>query len=239
MLLARAHPCYGFKKMLNKLKLSGYKWNHKKIYRNYCELKLNLRVKRKKRLPTRNPDKLMQPIRKNICWSIDFMHDVLTNGRKFRTFNVIDDFNRECLGLEIGYSLPSRKVVKFLEQLTEKCGAPDKLRLDNGPEFISKNLRAWAKEKQIILDFIEPGTPSQNAYIERFNRTFRQEVLDMHLFNNLKQVKIISELWVEDYNFNRPHESLKNVPPVKYLVKEYGENKTINLMDNALALSTI
>lgn len=143
MLLAKEYPRYGFRKMFNKLKLSGYTWNHKKVYRAYCELKLALRTKKRKRLPNRNPEVLAQPISANICWSIDFMSDSLRNGRKFRTFNVIDDFNRECYG----------------------------------PEMISKNLKNWTLKNNILLDFIEPVSPAQNAYIERFNRTFRQEVM--------------------------------------------------------------
>lgn len=239
MLLAKEHPRYGFGKMYNKLRLLGYKWNHKKVYRAYCELKLALRIKKRKRLPNRDPEKLAQPISPNICWSIDFMSDSLRNGRKFRTFNVIDDFNRECLGIKADYSISSKKVVCFLQDIAINKGYPKKIRLDNGPEMISKNLKNWTVENNILLDFIEPGTPSQNAYIERFNRTFREEVLDLYCFRDLDEIRTIIEHWVEDYNYARPHEALNNFSPMRFL-HNYAEFKfSVDLMDNAKALPTI
>ena len=122
------------------LKRQGYKWNHKKVYRIYCSLGLNLRIKPKKRLPTRNPIPLNQPNNPNIFWSMDFMSDSLTNGRKFRTLNVIDDFNRESLSIEIDFSLPAPRVVRVLEQIANWRGYPSFLRVDNGPELISRCL---------------------------------------------------------------------------------------------------
>ena len=238
MLLAKEYPRYGFRKMFNKLKLLGYKWNHKKVYRAYCELKLALRIKKRKRLPNRNPEALAQPISPNICWSIDFMSDSLRNGRKFRTFNVIDDFNRECLGIKIDYSISSKKVVSFLEDISCKKGYPKKIRLDNGPEMISKNLKNWSLKNNVLLDFIEPGSPAQNAYIERFNRTFRQEILDLYSFRDLKEINTVTANWIEDYNYYRPHESLNNVSPIDFLCNLNKVNFPVDLMDNAKALPT-
>ena len=224
--------------MFNKLKLLGYKWNHKKVYRAYCELKLALRIKRKKRLPNRNPETLAQPISPNICWSIDFMSDSLRNGRKFRTFNVIDDFNRECLWIKADHSISSKKVVSFLEDIAINKGYPKKIRLDNGPEMISKNLRSWSLKNDVLLEFIEPGTPSQNAYIERFNRTFREEVLDLYSFRDIGEINSIIGTWVEDYNYGRPHESLNNLSPIGFLCKHNRIKFSVDLLDNAKALPT-
>jgi putative transposase len=238
MLLAKEYPRYGFGKMFNKLKLSGHKWNHKKVYRAYCELKLALRIKRRKRLPNRSPEILAQPISPNICWSIDFMSDSLRNGRKFRTFNVIDDFNRECLGIKADYSISSKKVVLFLEDICNQKGYPKKIRLDNGPEMISKNLKHWSFKNNILLDFIEPGTPSQNAYIERFNRTFREEVLDLYSFRDLAEIALVIDSWIEDYNYGRPHESLNNFSPIGFLCSYERSKFAVDLMDNAKALPT-
>ena len=170
----------------------------------------------KKRLPKRNPEPLAVPKRANEAWSIDFMSDSLTSGRSFRTFNVIDDFNREALWIEIDTSLPAARVIRVFNQLVAWRGYPTKIRLDNGPEFISKRLAQWADDHDILLDFIDPGKPAQNAFIERFNRTYRHEVLDMYLFDSLQKVRDLTEDWIEQYNAIRPHDSLGGIPPYSY-----------------------
>lgn len=214
--LAAKHPCYGFRKLFKRLRNLGYVWNHKRVHRIYCGLKLNLRPKHKKRLPSRNPEPLTVPMAKNECWSIDFMSDSLTCGHSFRTFNVIDDYNRESLAIEIDYSLPSLRIIRVLDRIAGYQGYPKRIRQDNGPEFIAKVLAEWAKEHQIKLDFIEPGKPTQNAFVERFNRTYRNEVFDFYLFKSLTEVREITDSWMIEYNYERPHESLNDLPPKIY-----------------------
>ena len=162
--------------MMSKIKQMGYPWNHKRVYRIYCELSLNIRVKPKKRIVGREAKPLVQPLQPNICWSIDFMSDSLISGRKFRTLNVIDDYNREALLIKPSLSLPSSYVTKLLEQLIAEKGLPDMFRIDNGPEFISDCFKKWAKANNILLHYIQPGKPAQNGFIERFNRTYREDI---------------------------------------------------------------
>lgn len=213
---AERYPRYGFKKLFLILRRQGYAWNHKRIYRVYCLLKLNLRRKGKQRLPNRNPQPLCVPEILNQTWSMDFMHDALSCGRKFRTFNVVDDFNREALAIEIDLNLPAQRVIRVLDRIALERGYPQMLRMDNGPEFISLALAEWAEDKAIKLEFIKPGTPTQNAYIERFNRTYRTEILDFYLFKSLNEVREITDKWLREYNEERPHESLNNLTPEEY-----------------------
>ena len=149
------------------------------------------------------------------------MSDALSNGRTFRTFNVIDDFNREALWIEIDTSLPAERVVRVLEQLLIWRGKPARLRMDNSPELISKRLECWAQDEHIELLHIQPGKPAQNAYIERFNRTYREEVLDSYLFDNLEDVRHITEHWLEDYNTIRPHEALQGLAPRQFARQQH------------------
>ena len=168
--------------MYANLRNQGYEWNHKKIHRIYREIGLNLRIKPEKRLPIRRHKPLTEPEKANISWSLDFMSDSLECGGLFSTLNIIDDFNREALWIEVDTSLPAERLVRVLEMLTSWRGCPEQLQLDNGPELISHKLEAWAGKHGVKLAFIQPGKPSQNAYIERFNRTFRAEILDAYLF---------------------------------------------------------
>jgi putative transposase len=214
--LAKEHPRWGFGKMFGFIRNCRCKWSHKRIYRVYCELKLNLRKKPKKRLPTRDKKILLQPLNKNYCWSIDFMSDALVNGRKFRTFNILDDYNREGLGIKVGRSLPTRVVTNFLDDIALNCGYPLYIRTDNGPEFLSKKFVEWASKRGIIILYIQPGKPAQNGYIDRFNRTYREEILDANLFNSINEAQGITDKWLKDYNANRPHESLGNKSPIEF-----------------------
>ncbi|EBT2497838.1 TPA: IS3 family transposase [Salmonella enterica subsp. enterica serovar Bahrenfeld] len=199
-----------------------YPWNHKRIHRIYCLLKLNFRRKGKQRLPVRNPSPLATPEALNQSWSVDFMHDALVCGRRFRTFNVVDDFNREAsLSIEIDLNLPALRVVRVLDRIAANRGYPVMLRMDNGPEFISLTLAEWAEQHAVKLEFIRPGKPTQNAFIERFNRTYRTEILDFYLFRTLNEVREITERWVSEYNCERPHESLNNMTPEEYRQHHY------------------
>ena len=216
--IAEQKPRWGFKKMVDHLRNEGYRWNHKKIHRIYSQLGLNIRVKPKKRLPSRTPKPLQEPEEANISWSMDFMSDSLENGRKFRTLNIIDDFNREVLWIEIGTSLPSERVIRVLEMLVLWHGCPQQLRIDNGPEFISHKLAEWAGKCHVELAFIQPGKPAQNAYVERFNRTYREDVLDAYLFASIQEVQAITKEWLEEYNCVRPHDALGGLPPYQFKV---------------------
>lgn len=214
-LVAKYHR-YGFGKLFPILRRQGNRWNHKRVYRVYCALKLNMRRKGKKRLPNRSPEPLSVPATMNQCWSADFMSDALWCGRRFRTFNLVDDFNREALAIDIDLNLPAHRVVRVLERVAAWRGYPEKLRLDNGPEMTSVKLAEWAEDNGVQLEFIQPGKPTQNSFIERFNRTYREEVLDMYVFKRLSEVKEITAKWINEYNDERPHESLGNLTPTEY-----------------------
>lgn len=193
--------------------------NHKKLYRIYTSMKLNIRRRAKKRLPARVKQQLFHPSELNEVWSIDFMNDSLWDGRKIRLLNIIDDFNREVLTIETDTSLPTLRVIKSLQELSEHRGLPKFIRVDNGPEFISDRLDSWCKLNKIQLIFIQPGEPTQNAYIERFNGTFRRDVLNAYVFKTIKEVREVTEEWMFDYNNNRPHSALNNKTPAEYAMK--------------------
>jgi len=215
--MADEKPGLGFWKLFRRLRRQGHQWNHKRVHRVYCLLKLNLRRRTKKRVPVRHPLPLIVPDRPNLVWSADFMSDALYHGPRFRTFNVMDDFNREALHIEIDTSLPSRRLVRVFEQLKEERGLPDILRTDNGPEFLGEVFTDWCDENGIWIDYIEPGKPNQNAYIERFNRSYRNEVLDTWLFRDLTEVREITWAWMLEYNEERDHDGLGGLTPAEVL----------------------
>jgi putative transposase len=212
--MAEQRPTEGFWKIYYRIRKEGLIWNHKRIHRVYKLLKFNIKRKGKRRLPAR----ILQPLevvqRINASWSMDFMTDSLLSGRKFRTLNLMDDYNREALAIEVDTSLPAERVIRVLEQVTEWRGKPARIRVDNGPEFISTALGMWCEDKGINLQFIQPGKPTQNAYIERFNGSFRRDVLDAYLFEDIAQIRNLSEEWMEDYNNHRPHDALNGRSPV-------------------------
>lgn len=197
--------------------VKGYRWNHKRVYRIYKELELNLRIKPRKRLIREVPEALNVPADINQIWSMDFMHDQLQDGRSFRLFNVIDDFNREALGIEVDFSLPSERVIRALNQIIDWRGKPKAIRCDNGPEYVSGKLIAWAEVQQIRIEYIQPGKPQQNAYVERFNRTVRYEWLSQYYWENLEEVRLFATNWMYDYNHNRPNMALGGFTPKQRL----------------------
>ncbi len=197
--------------------VKGFAWNHKRIYRIYCELELNLRIKPKRRIQREKPLPLAVPDKPNVIWSMDFMHDQLTDGRAFRLFNVLDDFNREGLGIEVDFSLPAVRVIRALDQIIEWRGKPDRLRCDNGPEFISQDLEQWANKHGIQLEFIQPGNPQQNAYVERYNRTVRYSWLSQYLFDSIREVQDYATQWLWFYNHERPNKANGGLPPKRML----------------------
>jgi len=215
--LVEKHVSIGFWQCYYRLRRKGLKWNHKKIYRIYTSMRLNIRRRAKKRLPERVKKPLFVPETVNEVWSMDFMSDALWNGRKFRLLNIADDYNREMLTMEIDYSLPALRVIRALDELKQYRGLPKKIRMDNGPEFISHKLDEWAKENNVELVFIQPGEPTQNAYIERLNGSIRRELLNAYIFHSLDDVREKVEEWMVDYNYHRPHQALNFKSPVDLL----------------------
>ena len=197
--------------------VKGFVWNHKRVYRIYRELELNLRIKPRKRIVREKPEPLAVPEAINHCWSMDFMHDQLADGRSFRLFNVIDDFNREALAMDIDLSLPAERVVRALDQIIEWRGKPQVIRSDNGPEDISSKLVLWAEKNGIRLDHIQPGNPQQNAYVERYNRTVRYDWLGHYLFESIAEVQEHGTRWVWTYNHERPNMALGGITPKQKL----------------------
>jgi putative transposase len=207
---------WGFWKCVDRLRLDGHGWNHKRLGRVYGQLRLNLPRRTKKRLPTRPVQPLTVSPQPHAVWALDFMSDTLYGGRRFRTFNILDEGVREVLAIEVDTSLPAERVIRVLDQLTAWRGIPQAIRLDNGPEFLADRFASWCAERGIALRYIQPGKPNQNAFIERFNRTFRHEVLDAYVFESLDQVREMSAQWIREYNEERPHEALARVPPATY-----------------------
>ncbi len=219
---AQRHPREGFWKAYFRIRNTGIVINHKRVHRVYKQLGLALRRKVKKRLPARRKETLVQPALMHDTWSIDFVSDALTNGRKFRSFNIIDDYNREVLFIETDYSIKSSRVLWVLNHLVHKNRAPKKIRMDNGPEFIARIATQWSMVHGIEFKYTQPGKPTQNAYIERFNRTYRQDVLDSYLFESIEEVREINEQWMLDYNHYRPHDALDGMSPIMWKCGQQG-----------------
>ena len=222
--LIEKRPRRGFWKCFKLLRRQGHRWNHKRVYRVYCAMRLNQKRRAKKRLPARERQPLVVPQRPDEVWSGDFMSDALYGGRRFRTFNVIDDYNREGVAIEIDTSITSRRLVRVFEQLKAERGLPAILRVDNGPEFLGEAFTEWAQENGMFIQYIQPGKPNQNAFIERFNRTYREEVLDVYLFSNLSEVREITHSWLIEYNEDRPHDSLDGRTPAEHLTHNAGDS---------------
>lgn len=218
--LVDKHARWGFWKCFDRLRIIGFIWNHKRVHRVYCEMKLNLPRRTKKRIPSRIARPLLAPATLNVIWAIDFMHDALYGGRPFRTFNLIDESNRQGLAIEVGFSVPSARVIRVLERMIDLYGKPDAIRMDNGPEFTASIFEEWCQQNMIKRLYIQPGKPDQNAFVERFNRTYRDEVLDLYLFESIEQVQLITDEWLITYNEERPHESLGRVPPLTYMPRQ-------------------
>lgn len=206
--LIEERPGRGFRKCCQRLRWEGANGNHKRIYRVYCRMKLNLRRKAKQRLPKRERVPLYVPRLPDSVWSADFVSDALICGKRFRLFHGVDDFNRQALHIEVDTSITAERLVRLFEQLRKQRGLPQVLRTDNGPEFLGEAFISWAKRAGMAIQYIQPGQPNQNAFIERFNRTLREELLDAPLFTRLNDVREAVYGWMIEYNEARPHDSL-------------------------------
>ena len=220
------HGRWGFWLCFHRLRILGHKWNHKRVWRVYKAMKLNQKRRTKKRLPERSPAPLGVPAEVNNSWSFDFMSDTLYSGTRFRVLNIID---REALDIIVDTSITAVRLVRVLDLLKSQRGVPRSIRVDNGPEMTAQVFADWCRENEVRIDYIQPGKPNQNAYIERFNRTYRTEVLDPHIFSSLSQVRDISWAWLLSYNEERPHSSLGNIPPAEFKRRLLTENSTLEL----------
>jgi putative transposase len=214
--LVDAHPQWGFWKCYDRMRQDGRPWNHKRVYRVYCAMGLNQKRRAKKRVLTRERQSMEVMPMPNMVWGIDFMSDALYSGRRFRTFNILDEGVREALDIVIDTSIQSGRVVRALEMVASWRGYPAAIRCDNGPEFLADVFVDWCKANQVEPRYIQPGKPNQNAFVERFNRTYRTEVLDAYLFQTLDEVRSISEECIREYNEERPHDATGRIPPSEF-----------------------
>ena len=207
---------FGYRRLHILLEREGIMVNHKRVHRLYRAAGLQVRRRQRKRLTRADRVPLPLPSRPRERWSMDFMVDTLADGRGFRTLNIVDDFTRECLAIEVDRSLPGLRVVRVLDRLASSVGLPQAIVVDNGPEFAGRTLDAWAYAHGVTLRFIRPGKPIENAYVESFNGKFRDECLNEHWFLNLADAKTAIELWRVDYNQVRPHSALQQATPAQF-----------------------
>lgn len=221
------YPRWGFWKLFDRMKrIERQPWNHKRVHRVYCALRLNLPRRTTRRVPRRIRQPLIAPPVLNQTWALDFMTDTLYDSRRVRLLTIIDEGNREGLEIAIGPSLPSRRVVRVLNELVALHGRPSAVRVDNGPEFTAQPFVDWCAEHGVATYYIQPGKPDQNAYIERFNRSYRTEVLNAHLFESIGELRAVTDAWLEVYNRERPHDSLGRVPPLTFLPRPSSAEKS-------------
>ena len=221
--LAAERPRFGYRRLYIFLRREkagdgSLQWpvNHKRVYRLYREEGLSMRCKRRKRFRAEARVPLALPTRANEVWTMDYTHDQMAGGRKFRTLNLMDGYTREALRIEPDTSLPGLRVVRVLEALREQRGTPAAIQVDNGTEFTSRIVDQWAYQNRVALHFIERGKPTQNALIESFNGKFRDECLNQNWFVDLRHAREMIETWRVDYNTVRPHSSLGYRTPEEF-----------------------
>jgi putative transposase len=217
--LAAERPRFGYERLTVMLRREGVVVNHKRVYRLYREEGLKLRKRRRSRAASVARVPLSAPTRVGERYSMDFMRDTLADGRVFRTLNIVDDYTRQCLVIEVDTSLPGQRVVRVLERLAAGGRVPRTIVLDNGSEFTSQAVDQWASRQGVQLRFIDPGKPMQNAYVESFNGKFRDECLNQHWFVSLAEARVTIEDWRVDYNEQRPHQSLGQRTPAEFARK--------------------
>jgi putative transposase len=215
--IVRTRIRYGYRRVLTMLRREGWAIGKKLVYRLYCEEGLVLRSKRPRRRKMQvHRQARCQPRRPNEAWSLDFVHDQLSNGQKFRALTVVDIFSREALAIEVGQRLRGEHVVDVLNRLVQQRGAPKYLFADNGAEFTGQLVDLWAYHHGVRIDFSRPGKPTDNAFIETFNGSLRDECLNLHWFNTIVEARSLIEAWRQDYNESRPHMALGNKTPREY-----------------------
>ncbi len=217
--LAEQRRRFGSPRIHVLLKREALVVNHKRTERIYKEEGLSLRIRKRKKRAAVTRIELPSPDRPNQSWSMDFVQDQLVDGRRFRTLTIVDSFTRECPALEVDTSIGGKRVARVLDRLAFLRGLPEAITIDNGPEFTSNALDEWAYRTNVKLDFIRPGKPVENAYIESFNGKFRDECLNDNWFLSLDDARKIIEAWRMDYNRYRPHSSLDNLTPMEYVEK--------------------
>ena len=229
--IAYKYTTYGYRRIYREIRKQGKAVNHKKIYRLYKKLELSIRTKNKKKKKDRSKGPLANPKQVNEVWAMDFMSDRV-KGAKIRTFNIIDVFSRECLEIAVRSSFPAKMVVEVLKKLKINRGKPKKIMLDNGPEYISELLQNWAKKEKVDLEYIPPGKPTRNGFIESFNGKFREECLNQNDFRTIKEAKILIEIWRQYYNKERLHSSLGYVSPEEFAKRtscSYVHRQAVNI----------
>jgi putative transposase len=214
--LAAERRRFGYRRLGVLLRREGWAVNHKRVYRLYRQEDLQVRRRLRKRTASQARIPLALPGGPNERWSMDFMTDSLATGRRFRTLNVVDDYTRECLRIEVDTSLGGQRVARVLEELREQRGGPKVIVVDHGPEFTSQALDRWAYQRGVKLHFLAPGKPEQNAYVESFNGKFRDECLNPHWFGDLEEAREEIETWRQDYNQQRPHSALGYRTPEEF-----------------------
>jgi putative transposase len=225
--LAAQRPRFGYRRLTALLRREGHPVNHKRIYRLYRSEGLAVRHKPRKQVASSQRPEQIVAQKMGQLWSMDFMHDSLANGGRFRTLNVLDTYSRECMAIEVDRSLPSTRVIAVLDRVIAEYGCPEYIRIDNGPEFVGQVLDQWAAQKNVRLLFIDPGKPMQNGLIESFNGKFRDECLKLHWFLSLEDAQSIIEEWRQDYNTLRPHSSLGNLAPADIRRHQKQSEKTL------------
>ncbi len=218
--LASQKPRYGYRRLTALLRRSGETVNPKRVHRLYQLAGLAVRKKKRKKLAAKAKPIRVPAAAPNHRWGMDFMEDSLASGRKFRTFNVLDEQPRECLAIEVDTSLPATRVIRVLDRLVAERGAPRELSVDNGPEYTSLALEQWAEKNQVVLDFSRPGKPTDNPFIESFNGKFRDECLNESWFLGLPDARSIIERYRREYNEERPHSSLGYLTPVEFIAQQ-------------------
>lgn len=215
--LAAVRVRYGYRRLTILLRREGWRVNAKRVYRLYRQENLSVRTKVRKKRAAQPRVPLSRATGPNQRWSMDFMTDRLAQGGSFRVLTIVDQFSRECPLLEAGLSLTGQQVVECLERLALFRGLPESITVDNGAEFCSRAVDAWAYQRGVKLDFIRPGKPVENGFIESFNGKLRDECLNTEIFFTLEDARHKLERWRKDYNEQRPHSALGGLPPMEHL----------------------
>jgi len=230
--LAEEKPKYGYRMLHVLLRRKGFAINHKRTERLYAEEKLSLRRKKKRRKTgSMYRSEVPKSERRNHIWSMDFVSDAASNGRKLKMLNVVDTFSRKCLDILVDTSINGYRVCRALDEVVEREGPPEMIIVDNGPEFSGRALDEWAYRKGIKLHFIRPGKPVENAYIESFNGRLREECLNSHWFMSLDHARSIISDWKDEYNDFRPHSSLGNLTPNEFIRRKEGQNQQDRVLE--------